>query len=650
MARLALAAGLLLAAATPVLAQNSVSLVSTSTYGNLHAGGVVVVVSGDANLDASGGLEWRLAAGSFQAAHPLVRIDATHFVGSLFWLSPGTAYEVRVTLSDPDGVTGSPTGTAALQTRADTLPQPTLRTLYVAPSGDDGNPGTDPGAPLRTIQRAADLSQAGDLIAIQPGVYREGVSVTTSGTASQPIVYRGSAGAILDGADGTIAAGVSWTAVGGGVYSRVTGFATGHLVTEAGRLYRYGTLGDLQTLGAGAPGGFYFDGTTLYVRFADNSNPATHTVHVARIENGFYLESVSNVRIENLEIRHYGAGDYGKGVYLWYASDCVVRASNIHEVGAAGVWIKGGARHRVEDNQIWDSSIFNWPWGFSKGSSAENNAVVLTNDVGRGHVIRRNTIHGQFNGMGPCGDTAPVGFTTETDIYDNLLYQHTDDALEPEGYCANVRIWGNTIRDVHMAFAVAPAAPGPLFIVRNVVWRVGNTRTSQLDGYTASAIKINSGYPEPVGPLFLYHNTLLTDAPSTDAVALLNPGNSTSIRLRNNLVAGTRYVLEKVNPIVWNGDWDDFYTTDPTRLVRWQGTRYNTLAAYQAALGQEVNGISAPPQLVNPAGGVFRPALGSPLIDRGVVLPGVNDGYEGTAPDIGAVELTDLIFKDGFES
>lgn len=636
---LAFMVGLALAAG-PALAQNTASLTSTSTYGNLQAGGVVVTVAGDANMNAAVSLEWRLAAGTFKYAHPLVRIDATRFVGSLFWLSPGSAYEVRVMLSDPDGVTGSPTATAALATRPDTLPEPTLRTLYVATTGNDGNPGTDPGAPLRTIQRAADLSQPGDLVSIQPGVYRESVSVPSSGTAAQPIVFRGLTGASLDGADATIAGGVTWTAGSGGVYSRVTGFATGHVVTEAGRLYRYASVAELQALGAGAPGGFFFDGTTLHVRFADNSSPSSHTMHVARLEDGFYLDSVANVRIENLEIRHFGSGDYGKGVYLRYASDCVVRASNIHENGAAGVWIKGGDRHRVEDNQIWDTSIFNWPWDLTKGSSAENNAVVLTDDVGRGNVIRRNTIHGQFNGMGPCGSTAPPGggFTNETDIYENTLYQHTDDALEPEGWCSNVRIWGNTIRDVHMAFAVAPANPGPVFIVRNVAWRMGNTRTSQTDGYTASALKVNSGYPEPVGPLLFFHNTLLTDAPNTDAVALLNPGNSTWIWLRNNLVAGTRYVLDKVNPVSWQGDYNDVYTTDGTRLVRWMGTRYDTLAAYRAGTGQELNGLSAAPQLVNPAGGDFRPAAGSPLIDHGVFVPGMSDGFLGAAPDIGALE------------
>src|SRR5206468_2006613 len=220
--------------------------------------------------------------------------------------------------------------------------------------------------------------------------------------------------------------------------------------------------------------------------------------------------------------------------------------------------------------------------------------------------------HGTFNGIGPCGSAPPPagGVTNETDLYDNLLYQHTDDGFEPEGYCSNVRLWNNRITYVHMAVAVAPAAPGPVYLLRNVAWRFGSTRTSQLDGYTASALKINSGYSTPIGPLFVYHNTFLTDAAATDAIALLNPGSS----------------------VAWDGDGDDLYTTDPARLVSWLGTRYDTLAAYGAALGQELQGLSAPPQLVSPAGGDFAPNPGSPLVDAGIVLPGINDGYSGSAP------------------
>jgi hypothetical protein len=639
-----LALALLVLAAGPLRAQNAVTLVSVSGYGNYHAGGVLLTVGGDANGNAVAGLEWREGAGAFQPGHPLSRIDATHFVGSLFWLSPATSYEARVTLSDPDGVNGPPTATTPVVTRPDALSEPTLRTLYVAPNGNDNNPGTDPLAPKQTIQGAADVAQAGDLILIQPGVYRESVDVPASGTAAQPIVFRGNApGAILDGADGTIAAGVTWTPAAGGTYSYATGFGTGHVVTEQGRLYRYASLAELQGLAAGAPGGFYFDGSLLYVKFSDGSAPAAHSMSVARFEDGFLLDGRSFVRVESLEIRHYGAGDYGKGVYLRYSSDCAVRLSNIHEVEASGVWIKGGDRNLVEENQLWDTSIFNWPWDLTKGSSAENNGVVFTDELGRGNVVRRNTIYGSFNGMGPCGSAPPPsGFTNETDLYENTLYQHTDDGFEPEGYCSNVRIWGNTVRDVHMAFAVAPAAPGPVYIVRNVAFRFGNTRTSQVDGYTASALKINSGYPDPIGPLFLYHNTLLTDAPGTDALALLNPGESTYIVARDNVVAGTQYALYKVNPVVWNGNGDDFFTADPARFVNWLGTHYDTLGEYQSALGQELLGISAPPQLVDPVGGDFTPAAGSPLIDAGIALPGIDDGYLGLAPDIGAVEVNGL--------
>ncbi len=82
-----------------------------------------------------------------------------------------------------------------------------------------------------------------------------------------------------------------------------------------------------------------------------------------------------------------------------------------------------------------------------------------------------------------------------------------------------------------------------------------------------------------------------------------------------------------------------------------RSTTSDTLAAYRAGVGQELQGISAPPQLVNPAAGVFRPQGGSPLVDAGVVLPGINDGYAGALPDIGAVENdpNDLIFRDGFQ-
>jgi alpha-N-arabinofuranosidase len=62
--------------------------------------------------------------------------------------------------------------------------------FHVAVSGDDSNSGTK-SSPLRTIQRAADLAQPGDLITVHGGVYRERINPPRGGTSEkQRIVYQ----------------------------------------------------------------------------------------------------------------------------------------------------------------------------------------------------------------------------------------------------------------------------------------------------------------------------------------------------------------------------------------------------------------------------------------------------------------------------
>ena len=66
--------------------------------------------------------------------------------------------------------------------------------LFVAPGGNDANPGTQ-AAPLRTIQRAADLAQPGDVITVHEGVYRERISPPRGGESdAKRIVYQAAPG------------------------------------------------------------------------------------------------------------------------------------------------------------------------------------------------------------------------------------------------------------------------------------------------------------------------------------------------------------------------------------------------------------------------------------------------------------------------
>jgi alpha-N-arabinofuranosidase len=70
--------------------------------------------------------------------------------------------------------------------------------IHVAPNGNDSNPGTQ-AAPLRTIQRAADLAQPGDIITVHEGVYRERISPPRGGESDvKRITYQAAPGAKVE--------------------------------------------------------------------------------------------------------------------------------------------------------------------------------------------------------------------------------------------------------------------------------------------------------------------------------------------------------------------------------------------------------------------------------------------------------------------
>lgn len=75
------------------------------------------------------------------------------------------------------------------------------RHFHVAPHGDDANSGQS-NAPLRTLQRAADLARAGDTVLVHAGVYRGGVVLRFSGEPERPIVFKAAPGQrpVVDGA------------------------------------------------------------------------------------------------------------------------------------------------------------------------------------------------------------------------------------------------------------------------------------------------------------------------------------------------------------------------------------------------------------------------------------------------------------------
>jgi len=65
---------------------------------------------------------------------------------------------------------------------------------HVAPGGNNANPGTRR-APLRTIQRAADLARPGDVVTVHAGLYRERINPPRGGASDdRRIIYRAADG------------------------------------------------------------------------------------------------------------------------------------------------------------------------------------------------------------------------------------------------------------------------------------------------------------------------------------------------------------------------------------------------------------------------------------------------------------------------
>ncbi len=95
----------------------------------------------------------------------------------LFWLTPNTEYEVRVTYTDPDGVSGENPMVRTIRTRNDNPPS-NGRVLYVSTGGLDTNDGSL-GSPWRTIQHAADQVIAGDRVKLLPGTYSGNITLNS---------------------------------------------------------------------------------------------------------------------------------------------------------------------------------------------------------------------------------------------------------------------------------------------------------------------------------------------------------------------------------------------------------------------------------------------------------------------------------------
>ena len=585
-------------------------------------------ITGDANRNAIVSVQFRaVGETAWRNALPLVRIGGENvyrrrenldytvpdgFAGSILNLTPGTEYECRFQLSDPDGTTGETTRVVRVKTRVEPMPSKEGRTLHVYPPDYQGQRIEPSFTSILQAYYGAGLgdwsvvwerrAQPGDTIVVHVGLYKPerfnyvdpmmtpfdgSMSLTLKGTKDKPITIKaaGDGEVVFDG-DGN---------------ARLFDvMATSHHI---------------------------FDGLTFR-----NTDVAIFAGQKEVL--GAVGLTVKNCRFENV----------GAGVWTEYAgsSDFYI---------ADNLFLGRDDRFRLVGwtGPLWASA---GPYG-----SHLLKSYYAVKVYGPGHVIAHNAIAYFHDGIGistyGTPEQDPERRASSIDIYNNDIHMMGDDYIETDGSVHNVRVFNNRgVNAAHGGYSAQPAFGGPIYFIRNILYHVPS----------GVAFKFSA---KPAG-LFVYHNTIIGEHLIGDP--------SANMHFRNNLFLGRdtpdRGILRLANAT-------DEFSTDyngyrPNKGVKDQymflapkkGQRlyepaiddwkaFETLSALSASTGQETHSVEvdfdifeklAPPDPSQRHAAYHAMDLnfalkpGGKAIDAGVVIPTVNEGFKGAAPDLGALE------------
>jgi hypothetical protein len=342
---------------------------------------------------------------------------------------------------------------------------------------------------------------------------------------------------------------------------------------------------------------------------------------------GIAASGTHDVWFEELTIRNatYGA-------VLHDAARIVFRHCHIHHVDY-GLTATRDARALADDHFIADNLI-EGPSRWPRTKGIENSRGIQIS--GQGHVVCYNRIRGFADAI----DTFPSPRCAAIDFHNNDLSELTDDGIEMDYSERNTRCFHNRLTNVFQGISMQPVYGGPVYVFRNVMYNV-----------TAEPFKLHN---HPSGCLIIHNTSVKHGAP-----ALLSTHEAVRHSLsRNNLYVGTqhRYGMDfQAQMMNCDFDYDGFAGGPFQILLRWNGIRYGTLnevkksapvLKHASLLDAGTLFASGPLPPPDPAA-FYAPGIDlrlnprSRAVDAGVRIPGLNDGFQGARPDLGAYELGD---------
>jgi len=243
--------------------------------------------------------------------------------------------------------------------------------------------------------------------------------------------------------------------------------------------------------------------------------------------------------------------------------------------------------------------------------------------TGMGHTLCHNT----FSGFGDTIDIPTHNETRSVDIFRNDIRWGGDDGLELDGAEGNIRAYENRVSNSGTGISLQPGGGGPFYIFRNVLYNLGEEWENDGQLWQAS---LPFKFKDGAKGLLVYHNTTIRAGSAWSQGESVN--NS---RMFNNLLLGStggaRFGISSDSVVDYNGfNFDSNYVTSANSVQL-------SLPIFSPADEILATGTENWEAFWFPR--TFELAPGSDAVDAGVVLPNINDGYSGAAPDLGAVEL-----------
>ena len=586
-------------------------------------------ITGDANRNAEVAVQFRaVGENAWRPAMPLVRMGGERvyrarehldytvpdaFAGSILNLQPGTEYECRFQMSDPDGVTGEASHVVKVKTRTEPQSYVGGRVLHVYPPDYKGTKQEPNFSSLLEAYYGAGMgdwsvvwerrAKPGDTILLHTGLYRP--------------ERENYVDPMMTPFDGTMS------------------------------LTLKGTREKPITIKAAGDGEVIFDGAGNHRMFD-------------------VMASEYNI-FEGLTIRNTDVAIFAGQKEVAGAVGLVVKNCRFEAIGV-GIWTEyaGSNDFYIADNLFIGREdrfrLIGWAAPGSPGLGAFGSHHLVSyfaiKVYGPGHVIARNAVAYFHDGIDistyGTPEKDPERQPSSIDIYRNDIHMVNDNFVEADGGVHNLRVYENRGVNVSQAgYSAQPVFGGPAYFIRNLLYHVPSGVAFKFLG-------------KPSG-MFVYHNMIIGEQvgrePYTNTHFHNNLflGRDTAGRGIFSWAYGTDAFSSDYNGFRPNQGVKDQYqwlapakgaTLYEPKATDWKN--FGTLADFRAATGQETHGLEvdfdifeklAPP---SPAARYavyhamdlnFRLKPGSKAVDAGVVIPTVNDHFTGRAPDLGAIEI-----------